>query len=124
MTNPFKPSAGSSPPLLVGREAAIDAFDESIEDGPGAPARLSRLTGARGVGKTVMLTALGERAQSRGWIVIAETATSGLVGRLTAEVQRQTELVVGRPKRGPAQAPYRPTIRRREWLAEMGLDPA
>lgn len=47
-----------------------------------------------------MLTALGERARSRGWIVVAETATAGLLARLTAEIARQIALVAGKPKRG------------------------
>jgi hypothetical protein len=42
VTNPFKPTAGANPPLLVGRDELIDEFAESIEDGPGAPMRLRR----------------------------------------------------------------------------------
>ena len=54
--NPFKPSAGATPPLLVGRTEAIEEFKYSLADGPGAPGRLTIFTGARGVCKTVMLT--------------------------------------------------------------------
>ncbi|MDR1118083.1 MAG: ATP-binding protein [Bifidobacteriaceae bacterium] len=83
--NPFKPSAGSDPPLLVGREALLDGFIESIEDGPGAPGRATIFTGPRGVGKTVMLNAVAERVQAgHQWRVIHETATPGLLERLTA----------------------------------------
>jgi len=53
--NPFKPTAGSNPPLLIGRQDMIDEFTESIEDGPGAPGRITIFTGARGVGKTVLI---------------------------------------------------------------------
>ena len=52
MPNPFKPTAGANPPLLVGRDDLIEEFAESIEDAPGAPMRLSIFTGRRGVGKT------------------------------------------------------------------------
>ncbi|MDR1188859.1 MAG: AAA family ATPase [Bifidobacteriaceae bacterium] len=83
--NPFKPSAGSDPPLLVGRSGLVDEFSESIEDGPGAPGRTTIFTGPRGVGKTVMLNAIGERVQAHyQWRVIHETATPGLLDRLTA----------------------------------------
>src|ERR1035437_4046647 len=81
--NPFKPTAGATPPLLVGRQGAIEEFVESIEDGPGAPGRLTIFTGARGVGKTVMLTEVADAAAGMGWVTISETATPGLVGRLT-----------------------------------------
>jgi hypothetical protein len=84
--NPFKPTAGATPPLLVGREDVLRDFEESLEDGPGAPDRLVRFTGARGVGKTVMLTEVADVARRHGWATIAETATPGLVERLTSAV--------------------------------------
>ena len=56
---------------------------------PSTTARCSRpgddYTGARGVGKTVMLNEAEEQARSRGWLVVSETATPGLVDRLTGE---------------------------------------
>lgn len=82
--NPFKPTAGASPPLLVGRDEVLADFRESLADGPGAPSRLSIFTGARGVGKTVMLTEVGDVALQDGWVTLSETATPGLVSRLTA----------------------------------------
>lgn len=72
--NPFKPTAGATPPLLVGRQSILDEFQESIEDGAGAPGLLQLLAGARGVGKTVMLTELGDIALANGWVVIHATA--------------------------------------------------
>lgn len=80
--NPFKPTAGKTPPLLVGREDALDLFKEGIEDGPGAPGLLSIFIGARGIGKTVMLTEARQWAITQGWVVIQETATPGLMARL------------------------------------------
>lgn len=83
MGNPFKPSFGVSPPLLAGRDELIEEFDEALEDGPGAAGRATLYTGARGAGKTVMLNEIEDRAKSRGWIVVSETAASGLIDRLT-----------------------------------------
>lgn len=82
--NPFKPTAGATPPLLVGRDDDLEEFAESLDDGPGAPGRLTIFTGARGVGKTVMLTEVADTALQRGWVTIAETATPGLIDRLSA----------------------------------------
>ncbi|MGB7980465.1 MAG: AAA family ATPase [Candidatus Nanopelagicales bacterium] len=81
--NPFKPTAGATPPLLVGRDDTLEEFTESLDDGPGAPARLALFTGPRGIGKTVMLTEVADQALRRGWVSLAETATPGMIGRLT-----------------------------------------
>lgn len=83
--NPFTPSFGTSPPILVGREALIQEFVDSLYDGPGSPGRMTLYTGARGTGKTVMLNEVQDAAEQLGWIVIAETATAGLVQRLVRE---------------------------------------
>lgn len=74
MPNPFKPTAGSEPPVLVGRKQYIEDFQFAIDDGSGAPGRLSFITGARGVGKTVMLNALSDIARNLQWKVVNATA--------------------------------------------------
>ena len=98
MANPFKPTAGATPPLLVGRNRVIEEFLESLDDGPGAPGLLELITGARGVGKTVMLTALGDSARERGWVVVDETAREGLMDRLAAEFTRQLSQLAGKER--------------------------
>ena len=87
MSNPFKPTAGRIPPVLVGRKNIIADFEYALEDGPGAPGRLMFLTGARGVGKTVMLDVLGDKAKNLGWTVINETAESGFTDRLMEQLR-------------------------------------
>lgn len=82
MANPFKPTAGMTPPVLVGRQSDIEDFSYALDDGVGAPDRLMYLTGARGVGKTVMLNALGDVARKLDWLVIDETAENGFLSRL------------------------------------------
>lgn len=100
MANPFKPSAGSTPPLLVGRGEVLDDFAAALADGAGAPGRLAFVTGARGVGKTVMLTKMGDVARAEAWVVIDETATGGLIDRLTRSVRaaRHETGVLDRPR--------------------------
>lgn len=83
--NPFTPTFGVSPPALVGRSDLREDFVAAIEDGPGAPGRITLYTGARGTGKTVMLNEVEDLARQQGWKVIAETATAGLVTRLVSE---------------------------------------
>ncbi len=83
--NPFTPTFGASPPLLVGRSDLLEEFVGALEDGPGAPGRMTLYTGARGTGKTVMLNEVEDLARQQGWQVISETATEGLVNRLVRE---------------------------------------
>lgn len=88
MTNPFKPSAGSSPPELIGRQASLDRIREAVHDGPGAPGRVSLFTGARGIGKTVMLNEVEEAYLAEGWLRISLTAIPSMLAQLHAEVRR------------------------------------
>ena len=83
--SPFTPSFGTTPPVLAGRNELIAQFAEGIDDGPGAAARATLYTGARGTGKTVLLNAAEEQARSRGWLVISETATPGFIERLASD---------------------------------------
>lgn len=85
--NPFKPTAGARPPLLIGRGEIRQDFAESIENGPGSPGLLSIFSGPRGIGKTVMLGEVEDEAIGHGWIVVSETATPGLIARIDAAVQ-------------------------------------
>lgn len=88
MPNPFKPTAGKMPPILIGRQSIIDDFKEGLENGAGAPGRLMLITGQRGYGKTVMLTELGRVAKDAGWEVISETASEGMCDRLVSALVR------------------------------------
>jgi hypothetical protein len=85
MPNPFHPSFGVSPPLLVGRDLILEEFADALDDGPGSAARATLYTGARGAGKTVMLNAVEDLARQRNWLVISETATPGVVDRISRQ---------------------------------------
>jgi hypothetical protein len=85
MPNPFHPSFGVSPPLLVGRDRVLEDFREALDDGPGASGRAALYTGARGAGKTVLLNAVEDLAKQSGWLVVSETATAGFVNRIVGQ---------------------------------------
>lgn len=86
--NPFKPTAGAEPPVLVGRERVIEDFRDGIEEGIGAPGRLMRITGPRGSGKTVLLTELGDIAKEYGWTVVDVSASGNLVDKVKRALRR------------------------------------
>ncbi|MBT1172739.1 ATP-binding protein [Bifidobacterium sp. MA2] len=113
--NPFKPTAGVMPPVLIGRESVSLDFREGLDDGPGAPDRLMLITGPRGSGKTVMLTELGMIARSRRWEVIDETASDGLCDRLIARIAPEPSRIAG--------ATIKPSVMGVS-LGEFGIVPA
>lgn len=90
--NPFKPTAGMNPPELIGRDEALDDFAEALENGPGAPDRLVRISGVRGTGKTVLLNALGDLARKQGFQVVDVASNPGFCDRILSALRRQTEL--------------------------------
>lgn len=83
MRNPFTPTFGAPPPLLVGRAGLLDLFQDALDEGPGSPGFATVYTGGRGVGKTVMLNAAEDLARAAGFAVISETATPGFLERIT-----------------------------------------
>ncbi|MBT1170733.1 ATP-binding protein [Bifidobacterium sp. SO4] len=91
--NPFKPTAGGEPPLLIGRSKVIRDFEKGLDNGVGAPGRIMLITGARGTGKTVMLTVFEDKARERKWDVIEETASEGLCERLVNELRNHDGLL-------------------------------
>jgi hypothetical protein len=83
--SPFRPSFGTTPPLLAGRDAIAGEIGDALDAGPGARGRAALFTGNRGIGKTVMLNETEALARERGWLVVSETATVGLLDRLVSE---------------------------------------
>src|SRR3954462_6555531 len=109
--SPFRPSFGANPPLVAGRDAIVAEFADALDTGPGARGRACLFTGNRGIGKTVMLNEAEAAAKERGWLVVSETATRGLLRRLTTEgLPRAADLLRQAPREpapragGPAGA--------------------
>lgn len=91
MENPFRPSAGATPPQILGRAGVLDEFEYGLRLGSGAPGLLTIFTGARGIGKTVMIGAAHDIAREKGWAVISETATAGFMGRIGESMRHLAE---------------------------------
>lgn len=69
-SNPFAPGAGFPPPELAGRDDILSMARVSCRRAvKGKPARSIMLLGLRGVGKTVLLNAIGDIARDEGMIV-------------------------------------------------------
>ena len=64
--NPYRPGVGTKPLYLAGRDHALRRFRAVVRGAPELPANM-RLTGLRGVGKTVLLGEFGADAKELGW---------------------------------------------------------
>jgi hypothetical protein len=64
--NPFRPGVGTRPTYLAGRDAPIRRFRSVLRAAPEQPANM-RLTGLRGVGKSVLLGEFDKAANVDGW---------------------------------------------------------
>ncbi len=65
--NPYRPGAAVTPLFLAGRQHEMRRFGSTLNGAPELPANV-RLTGLRGVGKSVLLKRLEEIATEAGWL--------------------------------------------------------
>ena len=72
LTNPFNPGAGSKPPQLAGRDQILARAQLALRRlKAGHSVRGQLLLGLRGVGKTVLLTAIQRMAESEGLLPVS-----------------------------------------------------
>lgn len=67
--NPYRPGAATPPLHLAGREPQLSRFPKILRGAPEIPANV-RLTGLRGVGKSVLLKEYERLAKENGWAVM------------------------------------------------------
>ncbi|MXW94032.1 MAG: AAA family ATPase [Acidimicrobiaceae bacterium] len=99
--NPFSPSFGISPPVLAGRRDVLSSFD-LVFGSIRSPSYATLLWGLRGVGKTVLLNAVEDRAKAQGWVVVSSAAAGrrGLVDQIASKAS--SALAVLRDEHEPA----------------------
>lgn len=109
--NPYRPGAAVSPLFLAGRQHEIRRFRALLQAAPELPANV-RITGLRGVGKSVLLKRLEEIAtQEEGWLTSrvqveprhnTESDLSELIGSLcrSAELQASRGARIRKTMRG------------------------
>ena len=75
--NPYQPGVGTTPPYLADREEQLQRFRAYLRDFPDKRRNI-RLSGLRGVGKTVLLKEYRDAARERDWVVVRRDLTSRL----------------------------------------------
>ncbi len=86
--NPFTPDFGVVPRYFAGRSEITTRLLRAFENEDRDPNLTSIFVGARGTGKTALLSYLGTEAESRGWITVDVTAEGGMLEDI---IQRTTE---------------------------------
>ncbi len=89
--NPYTPNAGSRPPELAGRDSQLEQFRVLVARLKGGQTEQSIIAkGPRGVGKTVLLNAFEDMAESEGFLTYYHELTdeSSLVEELARDAER------------------------------------
>lgn len=92
--NPFTPTFGIVPPVLAGRDAILDEMSNAFEDGLGNPNLSTILVGARGTGKTALLSCVADEARSLGWIAVNVMASEGMLEDIIQQVAKEASQIV------------------------------
>jgi hypothetical protein len=90
INNPYTPNAGSRPQALAGRDQELEQFRVLVGRlKRGATEQSMIIRGLRGVGKTVLLNAFEDRAESEGFLTYYHEMTpdSSLVGEIARDAQ-------------------------------------
>ena len=77
-------NVGKIPAVLAGRDALIQELETALMSGGGDPNLCSVFMGPRGIGKTVLLAYMAQRAESMGWVVANVTARPGMLRILSS----------------------------------------
>lgn len=79
--NPFSPTFGGRPGVLVGRDHQIEQICYGLASGPSDPRYVTLLLGSRGTGKTALLSEIGDLAEKNGWVLVRIPSPHGGLGR-------------------------------------------
>ena len=124
VANPFTPIFGKVPAYMAGRERLMQDMQAAFQSEGNDPYLVSLFVGPRGTGKTAMLSACADIAESQGWISARVTATPGMLDEIIQRISRRashlTEESPSRALRGISFAPLGSI----EWDNTATLEPS
>ena len=88
MRNLFTPTFGRMPLILAGRDSLIDKLTNALVHADTDPNLSSIIVGARGTGKTVLLSYMAEKASSMGWIPVNVNCAEGMLEDILIQLLR------------------------------------
>lgn len=98
--NPFTPSFGEIPAHVAGRRQIIADVTGALAKKTRSPELTSLFSGARGTGKTTLLSVLANKAEGLGWISVNVTALPGMLDDIEVSLtQRASHLTLTSSKK-------------------------
>lgn len=94
MENPFTPSFGEIPAHLAGRGHIVDAVIRAFESERRRPELTTIFSGARGTGKTTLLSLLAAEAEGRGWVAASTTALPGMLDDIEIQTRKRASHLI------------------------------
>lgn len=101
LENPFTPSFGEIPAHLAGRKQIIDDLNRAFSSESRKPELTTIVSGARGTGKTTLLTLLANEAEERGWIAVNTTSLPGMLNDIEIRAHKHAAHLID-PESGHA----------------------
>lgn len=95
--NPFTPTFGEIPLHLAGRKTLLNELHRAYSGKKRHPSLTTAITGARGTGKTALLAAAADDAESLGWITAKVTALPGMLDDILISAQREASHLISSP---------------------------
>lgn len=92
--NPFRPTFGSIPVSIAGREDIMLDILDGLRNKPGDPNRSCIFSGPRGTGKTVLLTAIANIAESEGWISVNVTSGQDMLKEILLQMKEKASHIL------------------------------
>lgn len=97
--NPFTPSFGEIPAHLAGRKQPIADIERALNSPRRRPELTTLLSGARGTGKTTLLSLLSNKAEELGWIAVGVTAMPGMLDDIEIQLRRHARHLIEAERR-------------------------
>lgn len=86
--NPFTPVFGRIPPYMAGRTRVLHDIRQAFDTTGSDPNLCTVFVGARGTGKTALLSLLAREASARGWVAANVSAEPGMLEDIVEQAER------------------------------------
>lgn len=103
--NPYTPTFGEEPAVLAGRRALLAPVGRALRSETRRPELTTLISGARGTGKTSLLSRLGETAADVGWISVDVTASSEMLEDIELQTKEKAAHIVEKAPQARLSSP-------------------
>ena len=95
--NPFTPTFGTVPIYLAGRQNVLENMRQAFADRYGNPNLSTILIGARGTGKTALMSCIRDEALGAGWVTASTTTLPGMLEDVYEQAAMAAQHLMSQP---------------------------